>query len=320
MSYLVLLGGGRGEERKIAARSLRDIDQVLDGSVAIMTVWLDEHGGLWQKKNSDGWQAVCFSQNRVCAINTQELVVGQQSYGEKIQMVWPVVFGGSGDWSGLACLPRMAGCQQLGTSGLLAVLLKDNVLATRILTEYDFVESALEIEKNDWQTDEQNCLQMIASRLNFPVVMLTGDQEQKISLPETIGNFLAQRFEAGEKKVLLRNYYEDEKEVVVSFVGRKNWLPSKSLIKRNGTWSLNDDTVENRLIQDWVMSFVAKYDVMDYGLFFLKIRQGKVFIEKIDIFPDLSRVGLFALVWHMSGIDYEDLIKKIYFDSLNMRE
>lgn len=318
MEYLVLLGGGRAEERDESRRALRDIASVLEPYVPVISLWLDEHGGLWQK-DIDSWQAVAISQGKLFKINQQEINIGGSSEGVSIQQIWPVVFGRSYDWSGLASLARVCGCRGIGTSGVLAVLLKDNQIARRILSEYQFSDGGVEIERKDWLQNYQDAVRKIKERVNFPVIISARGIRQKVTLVETIENFIWQIFEDQEEleKILIKEYKEEEKEIAVGFVGRKNWLPSKSVVFDGQQWQANEDSTENRLAQDWLMEFVAKYDVTDYGLIRLKKSGGNIIVDQIDIFPDLTRLGLYALLWQKSGLNYEELIKKIYIDSLN---
>ncbi len=316
MEYLVLLGGGRSDERLIAKRTLRDIRQVLEPLVPVKIMWLDEHGGMWIGKG-DGWQTACINQGMIFETNCQEMVIGKPP-GERIQQVWPVVFGKSYGWSGIASIVRFGGCRQIGTSSILSILLRDNQIASRILTEYSFAESGFAINKKEWMENRSVVVENAIEKLKFPIEICAKDYNQRVSLPETLENFLVQIFEDENDldKILLKELVEGEREIVIGFVGRKNWLPSKSMVKVNQEWDLYEDVTEGRLVQDMMMDFVSKYDVSDYGLFYLKKNQNSFFIDMIELFPDLSRQGTYAKVWQKSGLEYDDLIKKIYMESI----
>ncbi|MFA4930693.1 MAG: hypothetical protein WC570_02390 [Patescibacteria group bacterium] len=311
---LVLVGGGRKSEDKMACRqSFRDIEQVLAAEYSVRRVWVDEHGLFWLEE--DGARFLCSLQaNKLLRVAVDQIVIGGEVGAEywSVDRLWPLFYGGDYADGGLLGSVDFGGYDLVGTGGNMSFVTHDKDLVRLVLPNYNFAKKPIIVGYDDWQKNHWQREETLLAALSFPVLLKSGDKEQLVSVKDNLSNSIFSFFEdnAGSNLEIESRDPRIEK-LLVGFLGRENFLPSRVCQIKNGLVGYEGDTVIVRAIQNMVIDFVKNYRVNDYGLFHLEKEGDDWRIVRIDLHPDVSRAGELARVWQESGVDYDIMIKKI---------
>jgi hypothetical protein len=310
---VLLVEGGREKNSKGGT----DLASVLSRDLKVARAWLDEHGWWWMIDGENN-RRITIMANRIVEIDQTELVIGAGwEMGVGVEKVWPLVgcFNMSG--MGLKASLEMAGAELIGTGSVMTWICYEKSMSKKVFADcvfdnkIDRVISAQEWEKNHLQIEDE-----VGNNSKFPLFLEYGGKREKVSIFENFSNMVFRVFESGVSSINILEAGGVLKSYLISFVGRKNYLPSKLCsINFEGTIELAGDGTLERELQNFVIDFVGKYDVKDYGIFYIDLYHDGWKINKIDLNPDVSLDGHLANIWKKSGFNYHSLIKKIWSDA-----
>lgn len=318
MYDLVLIGGGRSKKDKtMSIKALDGVKCVLNERLNILKIWIDEHGGFWYGEKFD--KPCVLTRNMVVDLCSDEMIIGGDEISFKSQKIWSLISGFDYGSIGINGFLEFNGFDFIGNRSEIVQVTNNDFLAKIVFGDLDFYDNKnLLVKRDDWMSDYLKVEEKINSKIQFPVMIKNGSFVEKVSLMENFSNVVFSIFEKeGFNEILVEQYDALVEDAIVAFVGGKNFLPSKMCLIKNDALKFESMAQSERMVQNLLIKFVKKYDVSDFGLLFFKKKNEVLKLFKIDLLPDFSKEGLFARLWEKSGIEYNRLIEKIYWDSLN---
>ena len=319
MKYdLVIVGGGRKKEDRKKVRSIMNsLQEVLSDGFKVGKVWLDEHGGWWLE-DKNGLSACAFWGGGLVKVGQQELVIGGEELID-VGMVWPV-FSDKYDISvGVADTFLASGIKKIGSSGIMRILSSEMDILKLLVSDLKFPDKSFLVTNKDWYEQRMQIEDQILKKFKFPVNVCFGQNCEKVSIFENLSNVIYSIFDKNKyQEIRISNYRGEVKKIMTGFVGRKNFLPAVVAEKKSmGEWEVYDCKERVREIQTKIIDFVKRYSVDDFALWYINDYPDGWEIEKIDLFPDFGRSSDFVRLWQLGGMNYQDLIKKIYLERVN---
>ncbi|MBU0647891.1 hypothetical protein KJ855_01810 [Patescibacteria group bacterium] len=315
MEYdLLLIGGGRTRRtRERTGLAMKSINQVLGGELRVGMAHIDEHGRMWHKSGEHD-QFCALVGGKMFYIDSDEMVIGLDQAGFKINRAWPLFYGGEFAVAGIVGMLEFAGLQMVGSEGWMCYISNKRELAKSVINCFDFDADYRVITKEEWEREHVKLDDEICKSLDFPVFLKTGDVEQIVSSKMNFENMVFDCLENSDcDEVRVRSKRGLVDKLMVGFVGGKNFLPSRICVKQNGNMiEFDKSRTLVREVQDRLIGFVRNFDVKDLGLLEINLYEDRWVVERIDLFPLMNKEGDFAKIWNISGMNYTELVKKIY--------
>lgn len=310
---LVLVGGGRTQfERSGSSRAMKDISAVME-EFETRCVWVDEHGLFWLQ--ADRRNFLCTLQaNKLIVIDNQQLIIGAEAEYEVVDRLWPLIYGRGYSEVGLLGGLDFGGFDLVGSDSTMSYLTSENDIAKRILPGLDFAEGDEIIFRNEWQQDHLALEEKLLAKLKFPVVLKSQENTQGVSIANNLSNAIFAFFDDYMvEKLYIESRPDGMERLFVGFLGRGNFLPSMVVVESEGGRLLKCSREASylRQVQNKLIDFLRKYPLLDYGLFEINGHHDSWEVVRIDLHPNISREGIFAKLWQMSGLEYEEMVKKI---------
>lgn len=323
MNYdLVIIGGGRKKtHRNEMRRAVVDIESVLSDRLKIGVIWVDEHGYCWLRSGKE-WKKCTIVGGKIILLQSNEFYIDDADDGNNainVKRYWPLFFGEEYGWCGIAGMLDVAGAWCVGTTGTMSYAVNDMEVAKNWLKDISFEKKIIRINKRSWQNDYLFWEEKVANSFSFPIIVEADGIREKISVFENFSNVVFGLFEKETMEYLeIKEMHSEKSGLAISFLGKKNFLPSKvvQIMPNNSLYT--EDYVLVRKIQDLVIGFVRNYDVGEFGIMYLRIDAGNLVVSNIDLYPDFSKDSLLAKIWDISGVGYRDLIGKIWNDGGNI--
>jgi len=314
---LLLIGGGSGKNRLESMRTMKDIFGVLKGKMPVQKLYVDEHRMFWRMED-EVYRPIALMANRLFPIMQDELIIGKTNeIGQEVENVWPLLIRNDDRGLGLMNYLEYAGFRLLGTNSDIAVLCENVDLRKMVFRDIDFdQEKTWVIDREKWNKDFLAIEDKIGNEFKFPLEINYGNVKDKIVLWENVANIFWRIFEEGYDVVKITGSNDIKYRLIVGFVGRKNFLPSR-VVRQDEKGLLIDDVEKSlvRELQNFVINFVKKYEVKDYGWWEINVYQTGWKVRNINFAPAMSRDSMFAKMWNLSGMTYEKMIEKIYSEA-----
>lgn len=309
---VLLVEGGREKNSKGGL----GIESVLSRELKIARVWLDEHGWWWLI-DGDNNRRISIMANRIVEIDQTELIIGGGwEMGIGIDRVWPLNSGYNFSKMGIKAVLELAGVDMIGTGSVMSWICEEREMSKLVFTDVTFDDKKTMLVTNkEWESNHLHLEDKIGSDFKFPLVLEHEGKSEKVSIFENLANMIFKIFEEGASEIEIRETGPATK-LAISFIGRVNFLPSKlCAVGLDGQINLAEDKILEREMQNLLMSFVKKYDVKDYGIFYINNYIDGWKLDSIDLSPDFSIDGLMANIWSKSGFNYQNMINKIFKDA-----
>lgn len=312
---LLFVGGGRsGEQRKNSIKAMKDISGVLPAEeYRIFDLWWDEHGFLW-KMAGENYCMCALIAGELIDLANDELLIGEDrdKSGKKIDLAWPLINGLEYGRSGVNGWLEMVGVEKIIGANSQMWWLTNDLDFLKVLINDLPIKKKIVIEVESWRNKSDYFRQRIENEIKFPISIKSDWKEERVVLVEktweVISGLLDQE---GLSTVTVEEWCQAEKELVIGFVGR-NFLPSKLCEHRSGNLRLfTEEITIERSVQNFLIKFARNFEVGEIGLLRLKYLPTGWQLDSIDFCPDMGRESIFAKMWQMSGVKYDNLIKKI---------
>jgi D-alanine-D-alanine ligase-like ATP-grasp enzyme len=298
---------------------MRDVFGVLKNEIEIERVYCDEHHMFWKIENDEYWPATLMA-NKIFILEANEMIIGGSGeIGEGVEKVWPLMLRADENYDRLQSVLEYGGFQIFGTNSNMAEMCENKDLNHIVFRDIKFDKSkSMIVNKEKWNISFLKIEDEIARDYKFPLEVKYDGQTDKIMILENFTNIMFKIYEEGFNEVKITEQGGLVNRLLIGFIGRKNFLPSRVVKFMNDKIEVDDENKQlNRELQDFVINFVKKYDVRDYGLFEINLYPDGWRLLSINFAPDLSRESMFAKLWNLSGMSYEKVIRKIYQDAMN---
>lgn len=310
MKFDVLLVEGGRNKHSLASVG---IESVLSEKLKVGRIWLDEHGWWWQV-GGENYRRVVLVGDRLIEIDQTEMLIGGgYELGCGLGKIWPLFAEAKAKVVSVKSALELMNVQMIGTGSVLTLVSHEKDMAKMVFGE-DKIDTRKEkkVTSVDWNKNYLNIEEEIGKFYKFPLEIEYQNKHDKVSILEGFSNIVFRIFEDKVEEIRIVESTGLADKYVISFIGRRNFLPSKLLkISKSDLVAGVDHNLEREL-QNSIIDYTKKYDFRDYALFYVNCYPNGWKFDKIDLNPDLSVDGTMAKIWGNSGFSYSQMIWKIF--------
>ena len=338
--------GGRSGEHEVSLNSARSVMNALDPEKYEVVQIGITHEGQWLTGEAMKALTAGSADNGSMALvqtGTSETQISRLTASHAIDVVFPVLHGTFGEDGTVQGLLELAGVPYVGAGVVGSAVGMDKAIFKQVMASNEIpVLPWLLVLKSQWQTRPQTILDLIESKLTYPVFTKPANLGSSVGISKcrdraelTAGLDEAARFD--RRLVIEQGINARELEVsvlgnddpIASIVGevrpRRDFYDYVAKYVSDDSELLIPAPISPELMEQVRQMAVRAYQAIDCaGLgrvdMLLDKDTGDIYLNEINTIPGFTQISMYPKLWEATGLSYPELLDRLVHLALERYE